>query len=412
MNVNSLNILLASRKSKAVKSALKSCKYNNLFAINRYAFSINNTKWRKEIPANNRERIYKIILSLCRLLPLQKKVTFATVRDDYLTDSFKFIYDELRERRPRYKLVAHLKNKERSFKEFCRLYYDVATSKYIILDDYYLPFLDMRFRNKTEVIQTWHAPGAIKKFGNGSFGSHAEFESKIHQSYTKVVAPSKKWITPFAEAFSIPEDDIYPIGLARTDVFFCQETIDYVKDRFLGIYPEIAKKKVITYAPTFRGRKGARANFSLRLNLEMMKEMLENDYIIVLKLHPIMKGIKIPEEVEDFVLDLSAEDTNQVLMMSDILISDYSAIALEYALLERPMIFYAYDHEIYAREQGFYYDYHEIIPGPIVRTTEQIIKVIQRDRFDLEKIREFKREFFDQLDGRATTRFVDTFIEA
>jgi len=169
---------------------------------------------------------------------------------------------------------------------------------------------------------------------------------------------------------------------------------------------------VITYAPTFRGRKGARANFSIRLNLEKMKEVLGDDYIIVLKLHPLMKEVSISEEIEDFVLDLSGEDISHVLMMTDVLIADYSSIAFEYALLERPMIFYAYDHESYAREQGFYYDYYETVPGPIVRTTEQIIKVIQENKYDLAKVREFKNEFFDQVDGGATRRFVDTFIEA
>ena len=410
MNLNSVHSLLKSGNSKAVKSALKSYKYNNLFPINRYVFLTKCTMRVKQIPAKIRELTYECILSSCRLLPLQKKVTFATTRNDYLTDSFKSIYDELRSRRPKYKLVAHLKNRQRTFSEFCRLYYDVATSKYIVLDDYYVPLMDKRLRKKTDVIQTWHAPGAIKKFGNGSGGCDVEFELKVHQSYTKVVATSKKWITPFAEAFRISEDAIYPIGLPRTDVFFSEETKKYVQERFLGSYPQMCGKKVITYAPTFRGRRSARANFSIRLNLEMMKEVLGEDYIIVLKLHPLMNKVNISEEVEDFVLDLSEEDISHVLMMTDILIADYSSIAFEYALLERPIIFYAYDHESYAREQGYYYDYYEMVPGPIVRTTEQIVKVIQENKFDLAKVREFKNEFFDQVDGGATKRFVDTFI--
>ena len=410
MDINSVNELLASDKAKATKSALKSCKYNHLFPINRYVASVNYAKWRRQFPDRNRKRMYKLVLLCCSLLPIQKKVMFATVRDEELTDSFQFIYDELRERRPRYKVVAHLK-RERKFKEFCRLYYDVATSKYVILDDYYVLLLEMRLRKKTDVIQTWHAPGAIKKFGNGSGGCHEEFEAVVHRPYTKVVATSKKWVAPFAEAFDISEDKVYPIGLPRTDIFFCKETREYVREWFLGSYPQLQGKKVITYAPTFRGRKGARANFSLRLDLELMKEALGDEYVVVLKLHPLMKEISISESVEDFVLDLSGEDISHVLMMTDVLIADYSAIVFEFALLERPMIFYAYDHESYAREQGFYYDYYEMVPGPIVRTTEQVVKAVQKGEFDLERMRAFKREFFDQLDGGASRRFVDMFIE-
>jgi len=404
LTADSLNTLRTSEKSKAVESAWRSYQYNHLFPIHKYLFF-------KKHPLKTKEHLYKLIVLLCHLIPLSRKITFITIRDDHLTDSFKLIYDELENHRPKYKLLTHFKNRQRTFKEFCLLYYHIGTSKYVILDDYCPPLLDIKLRKKTEVIQTWHAAGAIKKFGNGSIGCRSEFEAKIHQSYTKVVVTSEKWVAPFAEAFHISKHAIYPIGLARTDVFFCEKTMEDISDMYLRKYPQLTGKTVITYAPTFRGRGSARATFSLRLNLKMMKEELDDNYIVVLKLHPIMKEIPIPEALRDFVLDLSSEATHHVLMRTDILITDYSSVAFEYALLERPMIFYAYDHEKYEKEQGFYYDYHEMMPGPIVKTTKQMIQVVQKNKFDIEKIKKFKHEFFDHLDGQATKRFVDTFIE-
>ena len=82
----------------------------------------------------------------------------------------------------------------------------------------------------------------------------------------------------------------------------------------------------------------------------------------------------------------------------------------EYSLLERPIIFYSPDRDLYKEERDFYYDYEEFVPGPIISTTEGLISEINSDKYDINKIIDFKEKFFDHLDGNSSKRFVDMII--
>jgi CDP-ribitol ribitolphosphotransferase len=117
--------------------------------------------------------------------------------------------------------------------------------------------------------------------------------------------------------------------------------------------------------------------------------------------------MRIPPEVGDFVVDASAEpDVNEVMLAGDILVSDYSSIIFEYALLNRPMAFLAPDLAAYERERGFFFDYRTGVPGPVMEETEQLARWIQAKQFDLQRVRAFAAASFDVMDGRATERFV------
>ncbi|OIK16335.1 glycosyl transferase [Bacillus sp. MUM 116] len=412
LNPGSLHALEISKKKPVFLAVKKAWKRNSLFPIFYYLSKIRLKKWKTKLRMAYARRV---AFSFFKLLPVQKKITMATNKFPMLTDSFKNIYDELVEKRPDYVVKGHLK-KKRNMKEFIKLYYDIATSKYLILDDYYRPLYKLKLPKRTEVIQIWHAAGAFKKFGHSAVGyqesNTREFEKNAHQNYSKAVVTSKEIIPHYSEAFDMPQKNIYPLGLARTDVFFNQETIEYVRNRYLSTYPMLKGKKVITYAPTFRGGPGQRASFNIKLNLTKMAKELSDEYILVLKLHPsVTKNVQIPEAAKDFVLNLSSNDINNVLMITDILISDYSSLVFEFSLMEKPMIFFAYDLEEYLVDRGFYYEYSDFVPGPIVKTTAEVIEQVKANQFDLKRIRSFKERFFDQLDGKSAERFVETLIE-
>lgn len=119
----------------------------------------------------------------------------------------------------------------------------------------------------------------------------------------------------------------------------------------------------------------------------------------------------IPDEARDFVVDASREpDVNEVMLAADILVTDYSSIIFEYALLNRPMAFLAPDLAAYERERGFFFDYRSGVPGPVVETTEQLAVWIGANAFDLPRVAKFAAESFDVMDGRATERLVDQAI--
>ena len=133
---------------------------------------------------------------------------------------------------------------------------------------------------------------------------------------------------------------------------------------------------------------------------------------MIMKLHPFIKdSIKITEENRRFIIDLSSErEINDLLFVSDILITDYSSVCFEYSLLNRPMIFFTYDLEEYIESRDFYYPFESFVPGPIVRSTEEIIDVIKNNHFDFSEIEKFENKFFSHLDGNSTKRVVDQLI--
>ena len=118
----------------------------------------------------------------------------------------------------------------------------------------------------------------------------------------------------------------------------------------------------------------------------------------------------MPEELEGtFVCDGSGSmNIDELLMASDICISDYSSLVFEYSLFERPMLFYAYDLEDYCDWRGFYYDYSEMTPGPVCRTNEEMIDYIKNidTRFDRQKVRDFRLRFMGSCDGHSTDRIL------
>lgn len=154
--------------------------------------------------------------------------------------------------------------------------------------------------------------------------------------------------------------------------------------------PQAKGKKVILYAPTFRGRV-AKAKTPNQLDIAAFGDALGKDYILLFKLHPfVKKRTAIPEGYEDFAFDLTDDmSIEELLFVADICISDYSSLVFEYSLFEKPMIFFAFDLDNYYDWRGFYYDYKDFVPGPIHTTTEEMIEYIQHvdERFDKKRYR-------------------------
>ena len=123
-------------------------------------------------------------------------------------------------------------------------------------------------------------------------------------------------------------------------------------------------------------------------------------------MHPFVKNLPDLTGYSN-VVDLSTyPEVNDILLIADRLITDYSSLVFEYALLERPIIFYAHDRDKYAKERDFYYPYESFIPGPLVETTEGLIDVLKDDSFDTEVVKQFKEKFFDDADGLVSERVV------
>ena len=360
----------------------------------------------------------KGVFKISKLLPIKRnKVILASNRSPVLEGNFKNINAELSKHKE-FKMILYLQNNKKKKSYLAKQYFDFATAKYIILDDYYRQLYGYKFKAKAEIVQVWHACGAFKKFGFSSLGqgdsNSIKFEKNAHSHYTKVITSSENIDKHYAEAFNIDEDKVYNLGVPRTDNLLNSEYKEYMRLKLEAEYPSIVGKKIITYAPTFRGRPSERKNFKCELDYTKIVDMLDDDYVVILKLHPAVNenSVYIPEEYKDKVLNLTRyNDINDLLIITDVLISDYSSVIFEYALLEKPMIFFAYDLESYVDERNFYYNYEDFVPGPIVKTNDEIINLIKGDNFDLDKVRTFRNEFFEDIDGKSTERLVEFLIK-
>ena len=170
-------------------------------------------------------------------------------------------------------------------------------------------------------------------------------------------------------------------------------------------------KRVILYAPTFRGDRVGRARADGMADLGQLRDALEPDHILLVRLHPfIRRGLDL-SGLGGFAIDVSGHpEMNDLLGVADVLVTDYSSVIYEYALLGRPMIFFASDLDAYERERGFYFDYRSGVPGPVVETTPDLVEALRRRDDDGTRSIEFARRSFDVADGQATRRVVEDLI--
>ena len=212
-----------------------------------------------------------------------------------------------------------------------------------------------------------------------------------------------------SEGFGIPTDNVVATGIPRTDVFFDENYKQEARDKFYAEHPEFRGKKIILFAPTFRGTVKETAFYPTEMfDIERVCAEIPEDYSIIVKHHPFVREVQfIPEELSNRVIDLSEEsELNDLLFVSDVIITDYSSLVFEAALLDIPMIFYAFDLEKYIRERDFYFDFKLYVPGKIVYSQDQLIETINKQDYCTERIKPFADMFFDERDGHATERVV------
>ncbi len=351
-----------------------------------------------------------------------KKVVFIEVRMPEISDNFQLIYDELNKNYD-FEITTHfLRESFVSRKEFAqrakKMVEDISDAKYIFLNEStnILPALPLR--KETVVTQLWHACGAFKKFGMSTadliFGDNRKTLEKYpyHGNYTHMTVSSPEIVWAYEEAMGLEKNSgiVKPVGVSRTDVFYDENVIEKAFCELYQVFPQAKGKKIILYAPTFRGRV-AKAKTPDKLDVPMFGKEFMGEYVILFKHHPfVKKRPEIPEEYKDFAIDLTdSMSIEDLLCVSDICISDYSSLVFEYSLFDRPMIFFAYDLDNYYDWRGFYYDYKDFVPGPIYTSSEEIIDYIKNidTSFNKNIVTDFKNKFMSACDGHATERIMN-----
>ncbi|CAM4002336.1 CDP-glycerol glycerophosphotransferase family protein [Mesobacillus zeae] len=374
-------------------------------------------------------RVFSTIFFFSRFFPVQKKVVFVVS----FIENNKYVYKELR-RQDKSCRTVFLANKRvlpyfSKYEEastllfeishitsFIRSVYHLATAKVVFIDNYYGFLAAANFKKEVQCIQLWHANGAIKKFGLEdesivfrSSGAKRRF-CKVYERFDKVVVGSEKMANIFKKAFNVSEDKILRTGIPRTDLFFNEKRRKKSIRKLYRLYPFLAGKRVILYAPTYRDDQ--LSSYELRVNLDLMKRELGSDYIFLLKLHPAIKREAfIASGLEDFAYDFSGyPNINDLLFITDILITDYSSLPFEFSLLKKPMVFFPYDLKDYNQKRGLWEDYTDLVPGPIAFSTEQIADTIKNGRFSEEVVEQFNQNWNSYSRGNSSKNVI-TYIK-
>ncbi len=379
--------------------------------------------YHKVVSPVQRKGYQKLYEECCKQPVEQNRVLFVDNRSSVFPDNMEAIKGEL-EQRGGFEMISLVRDmrqqpaseQKKYIQEFMR---EFARAQYVYLVDYFAPLYMVKKRPETVVVQLWHACGAFKKWGysvlDEGFGkTRQEVEkSPIHTNYSFATVSSQQVAPNYAEAFNMLDriEDVRATGVARTDVFFRPEYIKEARERFDSLFPQAQGKKVILYAPTYRGSI-KKPKTDLPIHIPFLSEKLGEEYVLAIKLHPFVppEEYRIPEEYSGFAKNLSASmEINQLLCVADVCVTDYSSIVFEYSLFEKPMIFYAYDKEEYIDSRGFYYPYEEFIPGPLVEDEQQLVEAILQtgEDWDPQVVKAFKEKFMDACDGHSSSRIVD-----
>ena len=349
----------------------------------------------------------------CSLLPVRAdKVVFASARAEKLEGNLKFIHDEMATRRPELRSVLLLERysydfwgKVVYFLKLVRASYHLATAHYVFVDNAYLPVHVGPHRSRTKVIQVWHAGGALKKFGLDTCPPNRAVENRfIHKYYDYVIVGSPAAIGPYASALRTPEDRVLPLGIARTDFFFDSEAMARARASVLAAHPELAGRKVVLYAPTFRGYSDEKRPHQ-GLDATLLRERIGDDFAIVHKTHPVFAPDRIEGAGYDVVVGVEF-DINELFTITDVLITDYSSSIFEYALLRKPLVLLVEDLDDYERDPGFYLDFRAEMIGEFAQDSAEVAEIIARGDYDLSRYDAFIATHCANDDGHASERLI------
>ena len=289
---------------------------------------------------------------------------------------------------------------------FMKLY---AVSGCVIICNNFLPVAACKKRKETRVIQLWHGCGAFKKFGYDAFDDIPKgYRGNVYKNYDLVTVSGGYCVSFFQSAMRLGKEIVKPLGCCMTDRLFDREYLNLCRTKFKHIHPDAEGKRIVLWAPTFRGNAGD-AYVVGEQYIDRLADLYKNELYIIKSLHPMSEGCLA-----------SFMSSSELLVCADVLITDYSSIFFEYLLLDRPIVFFVPDYEDYARDRGFYLDF-DSLPGHIVKNNniDEAVRILynaiggdkqEKDAANESQMRvlrqKFREQYMSACDGHATERIV------
>ena len=275
---------------------------------------------------------------------------------------------------------------------------------------------DYLYKNKNQIyLQTWHGT-PLKRLGHDivevegqSYYRDGSSRQDMLASYDKdakkydyMLSPNRFCDEVFKSAFHVHEKQLLKIGYPRNDVL-SHVNVEQIRSIKESMNLPL-DKKIILYAPTMRDDQLDLKGYHLHLEVDFLKwkKYLSKDYIVLFKPHYLIVDHTLSQKgIEDFVYFVSPhQEISQLYLISDLLITDYSSVFFDYALLKRPIYFYMYDKKAYESIlRGFYLNVEEDLPGPIYEQEDDLLKAIGENQVWSEKLETFNQRFNHRQDG-------------
>lgn len=352
---------------------------------------------------------------LLRLAPVRRKVVFLSRQADRPSRDFRMLSDEIRRADPTVEVVVRCRfipsgigGRLLYAGEVLAQMWHLATASVCVVDGYIVPVSVLDHRRELTVIQMWHALGAVKRFGLQSVGraggrpAGVARAMRMHENYDFVLCGGPGSIPAFAEAFGVPEASVLPLGLPRAD--FLRERAaaagdagrDVESTAIAGLrrrFPRLDddSKTRVLYAPTYR--RGRDSVFD-----DVVAAFAGERFTLIVKPHDLERTAAAGEHV----VDASGVDALELLVVADAVVTDYSAIAFEACVVDKPLFFYVHDIEEYRTAVGLNIDPLRELGSVTSTDIRRIAELVARGGEPAEEVRAFASRYLSLPEGGCT----------
>lgn len=331
--------------------------------------------------------VFKVLLNVIylffKLFKTRNQITLISRQSNKISEDFELLSTELKKQLKDYRIVVLSKKMDNkiayAFHMLVQMYH-ISRSKIVILDSYCIVASNLKHKKNLKIIQIWHALGLMKKAGYAILdmeegrSSKTSYALNMHKNYNYVFTTSEACRKAMSKVFGCDENIVYSVPLPRIDLLKDKKYISDKRKKIFDAYPVLnSKKKNILYAPTFRKDESL-----MEKEIEEFIKLFDfKKYNLIIKLHPL-SNIVVDN---DKVISASKFRTVDMMMVSDVVIGDYSSVVYEAGILNKPQIFYSFDLDSYKGKRDFFIDYEKEVPGPICKNAKEVIDFLEKNDY-------------------------------
>ena len=303
--------------------------------------------------------IFNVYYKIIRFFRKNKQsILFLTENSYEINSNLKIMYKYMKNYNYKIRVFAHNKFGEgkKNIVTYIKEATVIAVSDVIFIDNYTPLLSHLKLNKDVKLVQLWHAGVGFKSVGYARFGLTGSPHPYIscHRNYTDVFVDQEKLIKVYEEVFGCRKEVFKAFGMPRLDGYLNKERIKEKSEYLYRINPMLKDNKIILFSPTYRGAGSNTAYYDYSLiDLSKIYDFCKKyNFIFIVKMHPFIKDkINIDKEYRDRIYDYSSIDINDLIYISDVMITDYSSCAYEFSLFNRPLIFYRFDKVLYEYER-------------------------------------------------------------